>query len=71
MNEGRTREFSPGLVAPGNLPVDYVLPSNGLPPGANGVFWPTSDDPLYRLVGDGTTVPTSDHRMVWQDVRLG
>ncbi|GAA3530215.1 hypothetical protein [Streptomyces osmaniensis] len=60
-----------GDTAPGNLRVDYVLPSKGLTPGANGVFWPTSDDPLYRLVGNGTAVPTSDHRMVWQDVRLG
>lgn len=60
-----------GDTAPGNLRVDYVLPSKGLIPGANGVFWPTSDDPLYRLVGNGTTVPTSDHRMVWQDVHLG
>ncbi|MPY61623.1 endonuclease/exonuclease/phosphatase family protein [Streptomyces spongiae] len=60
-----------GDSAPGNLRVDHVLPSKGLVPLANGVFWPTSDDPLYRLVGDGTTVPTSDHRMVWQDVRVG
>ncbi|MFE5814658.1 endonuclease/exonuclease/phosphatase family protein [Streptomyces sp. NPDC056479] len=60
-----------GDSAPGNLRVDYVLPSKGLTPGGNGVFWPTSNDPLYRLVGDGTTVPTSDHRMVWQDVRVG
>ncbi|MGW6734071.1 endonuclease/exonuclease/phosphatase family protein [Streptomyces sp. NPDC055013] len=60
-----------GDTAPGNLRVDYVIPSRGLTPGANGVFWPTSDDPLYRLVGDGKTVPTSDHRLVWQDVRVG
>ncbi|NUT31144.1 MAG: endonuclease/exonuclease/phosphatase family protein [Streptomyces sp.] len=60
-----------GDTAPGNLRVDYVLPSRGLIAGTNGVFWPTSDDPLYRLVGDGRTVPTSDHRLVWQDVRLG
>ncbi|MFD9325931.1 endonuclease/exonuclease/phosphatase family protein [Streptomyces sp. NPDC060065] len=58
-------------VAPGNLRVDHVLPSKGLTPLSNGIFWPTSDDPLYRLVGNGTTVPTSDHRMVWQDVRVG
>ncbi|MCL7424645.1 endonuclease/exonuclease/phosphatase family protein [Streptomyces sp. YS415] len=55
-------------TAPGNLRVDYVLPSRGLTPGANGVFWPTSDDPLHRLVGGGANVPTSDHRLVWQDV---
>ncbi|MCT9075557.1 endonuclease/exonuclease/phosphatase family protein [Streptomyces fulvoviolaceus] len=57
-------------TAPGNLRVDHVLPSKGLIPGANGVFWPTSDDPLYRLAGNGTTVPTSDHRLVWQDVHV-
>ncbi|KKD05435.1 endonuclease/exonuclease/phosphatase family protein [Streptomyces sp. WM6386] len=56
--------------APGNLRVDHVLPSKGLEPLGNGVFWPTSDDPLYRLVGGGTNVPTSDHRLVWQDVRV-
>ncbi|WP_217213352.1 endonuclease/exonuclease/phosphatase family protein [Streptomyces sp. AC550_RSS872] len=60
-----------GDTAPGNLRVDYVLPSRGLIPGANGVFWPTSGDPLYRLVGNGATVATSDHRLVWQDVRVG
>ncbi|MEV0634283.1 hypothetical protein AB0I77_04750 [Streptomyces sp. NPDC050619] len=59
-----------GDTAPGNPRVDHVLPSQGLVPGANGVFRPTSDDPLYRLVGNGTTVPTSDHRLVWQDIRL-
>jgi hypothetical protein len=63
-----TGDFSD--TAPGNLRVDHILPSKGLTPGANGVFWPTSDDPLYRLVGDGTTVVTSDHRMVWQEVRV-
>ncbi|MEV7886145.1 endonuclease/exonuclease/phosphatase family protein [Streptomyces sp. NPDC002817] len=56
--------------APGNLRVDHVLPSKGLEPSGNGVFWPTPDDPLYRLVGGGTNVPTSDHRLVWQDVRV-
>ncbi|WP_171108483.1 MULTISPECIES: endonuclease/exonuclease/phosphatase family protein [Streptomyces] len=56
--------------APGNLRVDYVIPSKGLTPVTNGVFWPTSDDPLYRLVGSGWPVPTSDHRLVWQDVRV-
>ncbi|MEV0225206.1 endonuclease/exonuclease/phosphatase family protein [Streptomyces sp. NPDC050704] len=60
-----------GDVAPGNLRVDHVIPSRGLVSVANGVFWPTSDDPLYRLVGGGTVVPTSDHRLVWQDVRPG
>jgi hypothetical protein len=59
-----------GDTAPGNLRVDHVIPSRGLTPGANGVFWPAPGDPLYRLVGDGATVPTSDHRLVWQDVKV-
>lgn len=60
---------------PGNLRVDYVLPSRGTRIGDAEVFWPTDDDPLYRLTGDydpqqwpGTGVPTSDHRLVWVDL---
>lgn len=52
---------------PGNLRVDYVLPSRSLPARASGVFWPTVDDPLFRLTGD-YPFPSSDHRMVWVDV---
>jgi hypothetical protein len=32
------------------------------------VFWPPSSDPLFRLVG-AFPFPTSDHRLVWVDVR--
>lgn len=49
---------------PGNLRVDYVLPNAAATVNDATVFWPTSDDPLYRLVGGGEDVPTSDHRMV-------
>ena len=72
-----TADFSDG--APGNLRVDYVLPSRQLKPLDAGVFWPTSDDPLARLTGtfnfaqyqrDGIGYPTSDHRMVWLDLRI-
>ncbi len=52
---------------PGNLRVDYVLPSQNLEITDAAVFWPTSDDPLFRLVGDGGEV-SSDHRLVWVDV---
>ncbi len=34
----------------------------------SGVFWPVASDPLFRLVGD-FPFPSSDHRMVWVDVR--
>ena len=54
---------------PGNVRVDYVLPSRQLKIEDAGVFWPTSDDPLFRLVGTWP-FPTSDHRLVWVDVRL-
>ncbi|WP_196218143.1 hypothetical protein [Streptomyces blattellae] len=66
----RTTRRTPATRPRANLRVDYVLPSRGLIPGSNGVFWPTSDDPLYRLVGGEPNVPTSDHRLVWQDVRV-
>jgi hypothetical protein len=48
--------------APGNLRVDYVLPSRGLFPLNGEVFWPKANDPLARLND------TSDHHLVRQDV---
>ena len=56
--------------APGNLRVDYVLPSKPLRPVAASVFWPERDDPLFRLTGTFPSVPSSDHRLVWVDVRV-
>jgi len=48
---------------------DYVLPSVfGIEVLESGVFWPTKDDALYRLVADRET--GSDHRLVWLDLRL-
>ncbi|MFB4317445.1 endonuclease/exonuclease/phosphatase family protein [Actinomadura sp. 21ATH] len=55
-------------TAPGNLRVDYVLPSKNLKPTNGGVFWPTRNDPLYRLTGT-YPFPTSDHRLVWLTAR--
>lgn len=52
---------------PGNLRIDYVLPSANLAVSDSGVFWPTSDDPLFRLVGVHP-FPSSDHRLVWADI---
>ncbi len=54
---------------PGNLRVDYVLPSNNLEIVEAGVFWPSSDDPLFDLVGD-FPFPSSDHRLVYTDVNI-
>jgi hypothetical protein len=64
-----TADFADG--APGNLRADYVLPSERLAVAGSGVYWLTSSDPLFtRLVGT-FPFPTSDHRLVWVDVRTG
>lgn len=55
--------------APGNLRVDYVLPSRSLQILQSGVFWPVVADPLSRLTGS-FPFPSSDHRLVWVDVKL-
>ncbi len=60
-------------TAPGNLRVDYVLPSRrAVQPIRGGVFWPTRSSPLFPLVGDDQDGPTpsSDHRLVWLDLRV-
>ncbi|MBC8160436.1 MAG: phytase [Roseiflexaceae bacterium] len=65
-----TADFADG--APGNLRVDYVLPSTSLRMIDAEVFWPLNTDPLFRLVGvftPPTGFPTSDHRLVWADVQ--
>jgi hypothetical protein len=58
-----TADFS---EPPGNLRVDYVLPSRQIKVIDAGVFWPTSDDPLSALTGT-FPFPSSDHRLVWVD----
>jgi hypothetical protein len=62
---------------PGNLRADYVLPRAGMEILDSAVFWPLNTDPLFRLVGvfDFGLLPiggfpTSDHRLVWVDLRL-
>jgi hypothetical protein len=60
-----TADFSDG--APGNLRADYVLPRKNLRIVDAAIFWPTTDDPLFALVGT-YPFPSSDHRLVWVDV---
>ena len=57
------------VPAPGNLRADYVLPRRNLPIEAAEVFWPEITDPLFPLVGT-FPFPSSDHRLVWVDVRI-
>ncbi|HEV6951779.1 MAG TPA: endonuclease/exonuclease/phosphatase family protein [Promicromonospora sp.] len=56
-------------TTPGNLRVDYVLPSRDLRVHGAGVFWPAAADPLSRLTGVHP-FPSSDHRLTWTDLRL-
>jgi hypothetical protein len=57
---------------PGNMRVDYVLPSTGLTITGSGIFWPQANSPLARLIAKdptgGRRPASSDHRLVWVDV---
>ncbi|MEM7268989.1 MAG: endonuclease/exonuclease/phosphatase family protein [Pseudomonadota bacterium] len=53
---------------PGNLRVDHIIPSTAFDVLDAGVFWPAKDDPLRRLVGEGSEV-SSDHRLIWVDLK--
>ena len=50
---------------PGNLRVDYVLPSADLEVTAAGVFWPAAGEPLADAAATA-----SAHRLVWVDLVL-
>ena len=54
-----------GPTDPGNLRVDYVLPSVDWQVVDAGVFWPAPDDPLARLLGGEGA---SRHRLVGVDI---
>ena len=56
-------------TAPGNLRADYVLPSKHLRTLGSGVFWPPQGEPGSELTGV-FPFPSSDHRLVWLDVRI-
>jgi len=71
-------------AAPGNLRVDYVLPSANLTISESGVFWPVDSNTadgntsgeLFDLVGQFNKpglysgLPSSDHKAVWIDVAV-
>ncbi len=77
-----TADFSDS--APGNLRVDYVLPSANLTLTGAGIFWPADPDrnapnttgELYDLVGNFrdqnlyANYPSSDHKALWVDVQI-
>lgn len=53
---------------PGNLHLDYILPSADLRVVDSGVFWPEPTDPLHPLVAGAEHPASSDHRLVWIDL---
>ncbi|GEK08355.1 endonuclease/exonuclease/phosphatase family protein [Pseudoalteromonas peptidolytica] len=62
-------QYSRSYTAHWGARVDYVLPSKyGVRVLDSGVFWPSSTDPLYRLVESRHA--SSDHRLVWLDLEL-
>ena len=58
-----TSDWNP--QGPGNLRVDYALPSSNLRIDGGEVFWPAPDEPYADLV------EATDHRLVWVDVTIG
>lgn len=52
---------------PGNIRVDFVLPSVDFDVIDSGVFWPTPDDALFRLIAP-IEEHGARHRLVWLDV---
>lgn len=55
------------VPGPGNMRVDYVLPSTDLQVVASGVFWPEAAHPDADLLRVGN-IPASRHHLVWVDV---
>lgn len=53
------------VSGPGNMRVDYVLPSADLAVTASGVFWPSPGDPMAE-----TAATASRHKLVWVDIDL-
>ncbi len=51
-------------TGPGNLRVDYVLPSADLTVSDAGVLWPEASQPLADIVAEA-----SRHRLVWIDIQ--
>ena len=54
---------------PGNLRVDYILPSQEFQIHQQGIFWPKPDEAGYHFIGtSGRKI--SDHRLIWMDLSL-
>ena len=56
-------------AGPGNLRVDYVLPSADLRVHASGVFWPAPGTQEHDRFGEAVA-RASRHRLVWADIAV-
>ncbi len=65
-----TADFPDAGNAPGNLRVDYILPSKDAKITGGAVFWPLISDSQHRLVEMQPTVASSDHRLVYMDLQF-
>jgi endonuclease/exonuclease/phosphatase family metal-dependent hydrolase len=54
---------------PGNLRIDFVLPSSNCEVVSGGVFWPTPEQ-LQKCGLDPDWIDASDHHLVWLDIRM-
>ena len=68
--ETDTADFADTGDGPGNLRCDYVLPSTDFKIVGGGVFWPPVSDPLSRLVKMDPAPASSDHRLVYLDLKF-
>lgn len=53
---------------PGNLRIDYLLPSSDIAVEASGVFWPEAGSPAALALGPPEDWPR--HSIVWADLAL-
>lgn len=69
---GSQSKFALFHTAQWRMRADYVVPSRfGLDTIAGGVYWPGSEDEEHSLVTITEESPSSsDHRLVWLDVRI-
>lgn len=66
-----TADWREDANGPGNLRVDYVLPSTDLRVTGAGVFWPAQGEEGAALVSmKGRRPASSDHRLVWVDIAV-
>lgn len=62
-HQNRATADWPEDPGPGDLRVDYVLPSDDLRISGSGVYWPQAPDPAAQ-----TVATASRHRLVWVDI---